>query len=420
MTQPANQSQKVSNTSNHSEDEIELIDLIRVIWKWKYLIIGGTAICAVVAAIMSLNMPKIYSIDMIIEPGILNIISDGGESKRVYIDSPQNIEALIDVGSFENQIMDYIDRLPDSNNSLEGIKFKTSIPKQSNALKVSYETSNIDQGLLILNYLDKLLLEKYSQLVTYYQKDLYSQIKEKETALSKIITEILTIKNDISIAQSKTDTVIEEKTNKIATIKAGVEANKNQIENSQKWIKDVQLEIVRINKNTDFLIEERNKLLASEKKRNNILSSVIYINTIQQNITHSNDLKNQINNLNNQILRDQADIERLKNEVRDLDVQKENLIKQTKYQIATLQSQINNLESQRKFASEEIKILEFKKNNIQNIQILKPPTSSTEAIKPKKKLIVIVAAMVGLFMMLFMSLFIEYVTRNRKKSSLEL
>ena len=133
---------------------------------------------------------------------------------------------------------------------------------------------------------------------------------------------------------------------------------------------------------------------------------MIYINTIQQNIAHSNNLKNSINNINNQIFQESADIERLQNDMRDLeiqkenlvkqtnyrienlksqinnlktnvnelDVQKENLIKQTKYQISTLKSQINDLESQRKYTSEEIKILEFQKDNIQNIQTLKPPT----------------------------------------------
>jgi uncharacterized protein involved in exopolysaccharide biosynthesis len=45
------------------------------------------------------------------------------------------------------------------------------------------------------------------------------------------------------------------------------------------------------------------------------------------------------------------------------------------------------LENQRKYTSEEIKILEFKKDNIQNIQILKPPTNSLEPIKPKKSLL---------------------------------
>ncbi|MBW2337000.1 MAG: hypothetical protein JRF47_09635 [Deltaproteobacteria bacterium] len=70
-------------------------------------------------------------------------------------------------------------------------------------------------------------------------------------------------------------------------------------------------------------------------------------------------------------------------------------------------SQINDLESQRKYTSEEIQILEYKKDNVQNIQILKPPTNSPDPIKPTKKLIVILATFIGLFMMLFISFFLN-------------
>ncbi|MCW9096174.1 MAG: Wzz/FepE/Etk N-terminal domain-containing protein, partial [Ignavibacteriaceae bacterium] len=51
------------------DDEIELIDILRVIWKWKYLILSGTIVCGLVTAIISLNMRKIYSIDMTLMPG---------------------------------------------------------------------------------------------------------------------------------------------------------------------------------------------------------------------------------------------------------------------------------------------------------------------------------------------------------------
>ncbi len=48
----------------NDDREIELIDLIRVIWKWKYLILLGTVVCGLIAAIVSLKMDKIYRIDM--------------------------------------------------------------------------------------------------------------------------------------------------------------------------------------------------------------------------------------------------------------------------------------------------------------------------------------------------------------------
>ena len=203
----------------------------------------------------------------------------------------------------------------------------------------------------------------------------------------------------------------------------------------------------------------------------------MYLNTIQQNIGYLNDLKNRINSINHQIFQEKADIENLENQIRDLNVQKENLIKQTefkidnlkskinnlendikdlggqneslekeenfkienkksqinnleadvnklkvetenyikqkKYAIATLQSQIKDLESQTKYTFEEIQNLEYKKDNVQNIQILKTPTSSPGPNKPKKKLIVLLATMVGLFAMLFLAFVLEYISKNK-------
>jgi LPS O-antigen subunit length determinant protein (WzzB/FepE family) len=51
---------EVRNRSNTSDDEIELIDIFRVIWKWKYLIIGGTLIFALAGMIVSSFMTKQY------------------------------------------------------------------------------------------------------------------------------------------------------------------------------------------------------------------------------------------------------------------------------------------------------------------------------------------------------------------------
>ena len=58
-----------------------------------------------------------------------------------------------------------------------------------------------------------------------------------------------------------------------------------------------------------------------------------------------NSLKNSINDIHSQVFQDQADIERLENDVRDLDIQKESLVIQTNYRIDNLKSQINNLEN---------------------------------------------------------------------------
>ena len=59
------------------ENTVELIDLLRVLWKWKWFIpIFTLASCALVSAI-SLALPKIYEVTMVIEPGIIDIGPDG-------------------------------------------------------------------------------------------------------------------------------------------------------------------------------------------------------------------------------------------------------------------------------------------------------------------------------------------------------
>jgi len=82
------------------EDEIELMDYLRVIWKWKYLIVSGTLICAIGAGVISFSKPKVYRIDMVAQPGILAMNEAGN---NVYIDSPGNIKAIIEAGTFHQK-----------------------------------------------------------------------------------------------------------------------------------------------------------------------------------------------------------------------------------------------------------------------------------------------------------------------------
>ena len=82
MSQTESESEPVKYQNDYADDEIELIDIFRVIWKWKYLIFGGTAVCAVAALVISSMMPKIYEIETLIQPGILSFRR--GRKKYLY------------------------------------------------------------------------------------------------------------------------------------------------------------------------------------------------------------------------------------------------------------------------------------------------------------------------------------------------
>jgi capsular polysaccharide biosynthesis protein len=66
-------------------------------------------------------------------------------------------------------------------------------------------------------------------------------------------------------------------------------------------------------------------------------------------------------------------------------------------------------------STKEIADLKNEKDNIKYIQVLQSPTSSHRPIKPKPKVAVVVGFLVGLFIMIMMTFFIEYISQHRRK-----
>lgn len=53
------------------QQEVELIDYLNVIWKRKYLIVGGTLVAAAAALVVSLSLPKTYEVSRTLKIGVL-------------------------------------------------------------------------------------------------------------------------------------------------------------------------------------------------------------------------------------------------------------------------------------------------------------------------------------------------------------
>jgi len=399
----------MNSSQDKFEEEIELIDILRVIWKWKYLILLGTLLFSVAAGIVSLTMTKIYRVDMILSPGILRIEENG---KQIYIDSPQNIQALIEEGTFDTQILQNISN-PEDNDLPKSLVFNVNIPKSSNTLKVSYQTSKIDRGLTILETLSKLLINIYSSLVSYYKSEAEMQIQLKNTEMLKLHNDIKEVGNKIATIKAEEEAEIKKIDYQIANLGAEIETRKRKIANFENGISETQSEIGRINKNTDLLIEERNKFVSTTKSENDILSSLVYSNTILQNIGYLNTLKSNINNNNNLIYQERLNIETAINSIKNLESQKDNLKKQTKYEIENLKTKIEDFENMKKDVLQLVKDLQLKNDNIQNIKILQPPISTPFPIKPRIKLNVVLATAVGFFIIVFLIFLLEYIAKHK-------
>ena len=179
-------------------DEIQRIDLLRVIWKWKYLILASTLVCALLAAIYSLNMPKIYRIDMTLQPDVIKTNDAGG---KIYVDSANSIAALIKTGTFDNAILNHY-KSSDSMILSAPFLFKVKTD-QTDIINVSYETPIIKEGIVILNQLAKALSDYYAEQLEHF-KDVYeNDIMTKKSELMILKTEEQVAKNFMNNIQIK-------------------------------------------------------------------------------------------------------------------------------------------------------------------------------------------------------------------------
>ena len=128
------------------EDTIELIDYLRVVWKWKWFIIILTIACAIAAGIISFSLPKIYEVSMLIEPAVIDIDKN---SKPIFLDSPSNIKSKIDSQAYNGKIYTRLNADP---KKLE-LNFKTVQPINSNILRISLEMEDINKGIQSLSIL---------------------------------------------------------------------------------------------------------------------------------------------------------------------------------------------------------------------------------------------------------------------------
>lgn len=282
-------------------DEIELIDLFRIVWKWRRLIIIGTLLCVVVTAGISLMMPKVYRVDMVIRPGVVGVDDEG---RDIHTDTEEDMKAIIEAGTFDQQIKNALAKTYPASD-IRNMNWHLTSSHNTNTLKVSYNTTSTRQGLFIVNAL-------YKNLVAYYQPEVEKYKKKFQIEAEKVSTDILKLKADIA-------------------------SKKIQLANDQQRVAEIGAEIDRISGNMNDLISERDALLKKATTDRNTLPAVIYSNTIQQNIDYMNTLKTQKNSLLNAIAETNGAIQRAEHDIK-MDQEKIRYIKYSESAVQNIQA----------------------------------------------------------------------------------
>jgi len=371
----------------YSEDEIDLADYLRILWKWKRLIISGTLICGFVAGIVSFLMPEIYEVSSVIEPGIIGFNKEGS---FIYVDSPVNIKEKINKGAYNREIQKALHLDPKAK-----IKFEVTTGREAKVIKITsqWEEKKINLGVEATQKLLQLISNDYKKVVEQRKSDINKQILLKQNEISKIETQ----KKDI-------DKQIKLKLNKIEKIQREIKLQQANLENIREKKKVLLEEMKKVKENTEKIIQQRDKLLRSKGSGRDI-SLLLYSTTIQQNIIYFNQLSNQIYDLRAREKKIEAEIDKLSRNIDDVKTEIERLnLKKTE----SLQAKIDDIKA-------KIDALNMTKRLISTTKVIQKPQASLYPVKPKKKLNIAISLILGLFFMTFLAFFLEYLKESKNK-----
>jgi len=235
----------VKEQEMEEEDSIELIDYLKIVWKYRYFIIISIIFCSAVAGIWTFNLQKLYKVSTILmvnpkaEIIFPSTIASGFPS-AIVIDSPSTIVANINGGMFNGQLREKLKENLKTY-SVSNLSFKASNPKSSNLIRITYETADIKMGEIILEFLNRAIIEMYPKKADTVKKIFLLEEESK----NNIKTRIDAISNQIKLIDN---TINKEKDNK----KFGV--------------KDLSGLILLRSSSSDLLLQQEHLVLEAEKR----------------------------------------------------------------------------------------------------------------------------------------------------------
>jgi capsular polysaccharide biosynthesis protein len=275
------------------KNEIELIDILNIIWKRKWLIIIPTLLFAIIAGVISFLLPPKWEVDAIILPSKFLVQTAQGQFDEVVVVDPQQIAGQINKATYNNIIA------AELNIDIEKFpKLRAENLRDTKLVRISIKEKDVEKAKSILNSLFAHLKRQLDTKVDIEMKGIDSQIKSRKIKKPRIEKEIKAYKNKLNIVKQR----------------------KTEIE---KEISNVRKRIEALEK------EQRLDLKRENRSEAESLAMLLYSTTIQQSLTYINTLsellsrkKNEEEDINIEIENKKERIKQLENEIVNLNERK--------------------------------------------------------------------------------------------------
>ncbi|MEA3295921.1 MAG: Wzz/FepE/Etk N-terminal domain-containing protein [Patescibacteria group bacterium] len=256
--------QEQNNISDIDADEIDLMDYVKIIFKRKYLIFGIFFLSMLCAGVFSFFMPKVYEINTMIEIGG---IKNEKTQKIEIIEQPTQLVEKINSDVYGVEIRNKLQI-----SEAEYAKIKIENSKNTNLVKLTIKSSDIEKSKNILQGINGLILAEHQEIIENKK-----QLLEKDIEL---------LEKDIEVYQQNEQRI----KNKISFLKQEQVVLENKISALQKVL------VYEQTPGTQFALFDNQEKL--QQKKQEIENRYLEISSLNVKI---NSFQNSVNSILNQI-----------------------------------------------------------------------------------------------------------------------
>jgi uncharacterized protein involved in exopolysaccharide biosynthesis len=396
------------------ENEVELFDILNVIWTRKWLIIVPTFIFVLLATVISMLLPPKWEIDAIIQPSKFFIQTEQGQFEEVLVVEPKQIAGQINQESYNNLIaaelnLD-VNRFP---------KLRAENLRETNLVRVVLKDNDISRGKSILKSLFEHLKKELDRKIEVEIKGIDTLIIGKQNSIRDLDNEIKIKQNEIKKKNNEIklkDLSIQSREIEKDRIRQEIETDQNKLKISEDRIGSIMEEMKSVKGRIDDLDQQLRKVIAEKKEGSEAVSLLLYSNEVQQNLHYYNTLDEKLSvekvtqeNLRLNIKENLGKIRQIDNQINQIITEKEII----RTEIDTIVNDKEKIKNGISSLQSEIKLLGDKKQRIDYAQLVKQPTSSLHPVSPQKKLYVTIAGILGLAFFSMLAFFYEYLEKKK-------
>ena len=446
------------------EDEIDLVDLVGVLWRRRWLMLGTVVVIVGLAIAYCFTATPKYEITAQLTPGITRFDDRGNPARDL---SAKDIQTWFEKESYREGLVSLL------GNDESPPRLTASTTQQARLVTVSFYWPDTKKGKQLLksvvdNFINRgsksiqqitascrsieqeiFALNKEIEQISIERERLKDKVQNVQQKLfvgqRSIEQDIHKLKKDlehIPIEQTLINNQIALAKNKVKLLNAEIASIKKNRDLAKKAFALIRERINGVNSNTEELIKLRLTLNPGDSDK---IALLMYSNIIQQNIGYATNLQRRSEDLEkeiNQYIVEKAakskEIDDLNIEIQDLQIKrdKELLMEELKLKknILTLEAKLTKTIKDAEVEIQEYKVkhnqeLNLKADNLQEqihtlktrlaaltpLEVVQPPFSSKKPVKPAKIKILAIAIVLGGFLAVLVAFLTEFWVKNRSR-----